>query len=108
MKIVVDAFGGDNAPLEIVKGAALAEKELGVDIILTGNTEIINKCIADNGIVFKGGNGHITEHHINGRLCKPIPKGLLYRFPNIGKIVKIRHNVLLFCTGKVRKSKGKK
>lgn len=53
MKIVVDAFGGDNAPLEIIKGAALAEKELGVDIILTGNTEIINKCIADNGIVFK-------------------------------------------------------
>lgn len=53
MKIVVDAFGGDNAPLEIIKGAAMAEKELGVDIILTGDTEIINKCIADNGIVFK-------------------------------------------------------
>ena len=53
MKIVVDAFGGDNAPLEIIKGAALAEKELGVDIILTGDTEIINKCIRDNGIVFK-------------------------------------------------------
>ena len=25
MRVVVDAFGGDNAPLEIVKGAALAK-----------------------------------------------------------------------------------
>ena len=24
MRVVIDAFGGDNAPLEIVKGAALA------------------------------------------------------------------------------------
>ena len=52
MKIVVDAFGGDNAPLEIIKGAAMAQKELGVDIILTGDENIINKCIADNKITF--------------------------------------------------------
>ena len=32
MRIVVDAFGGDNAPLEIIKGAAAASKEYGVDI----------------------------------------------------------------------------
>ena len=32
MRIAVDAFGGDNAPLEIVKGAALASNEFGVDI----------------------------------------------------------------------------
>ena len=37
MRIAVDAFGGDNAPFEIVKGAALASKELKVDITLTGN-----------------------------------------------------------------------
>ncbi len=53
MKIVVDAFGGDNAPLEIVKGAALAQAEYGVDIILTGDEEAINKCINNNGITFK-------------------------------------------------------
>ena len=53
MKIVVDAFGGDNAPLEIVKGAALAQAEYGVDIILTGDEEVINRCIRDNGISFK-------------------------------------------------------
>ena len=34
MRIVVDAFGGDNAPLEIIKGSALAEKEYGAEIIL--------------------------------------------------------------------------
>lgn len=28
MKIIVDAFGGDNAPLEIVKGSAMAVAEL--------------------------------------------------------------------------------
>lgn len=53
MKVVVDAFGGDNAPLEIIKGAAAAEKEFGVDILLTGDEEVINKCIADNNISFK-------------------------------------------------------
>lgn len=53
MKVVVDAFGGDNAPLEIIKGAALAESELGVDIILTGDEAVINKCIEDNNITFK-------------------------------------------------------
>ena len=52
MKIVVDAFGGDNAPLEIIKGSALAEKEYGVNIILSGNEEAIKKCIEENNIHF--------------------------------------------------------
>ena len=50
MKIAVDAFGGDNAPLEIIKGAALAEKDYGVNIVLTGNKEIIEKVASENGI----------------------------------------------------------
>ena len=50
MRIAVDAFGGDNAPLEIIKGAADAVKEYGVEIVLTGNEEVIKKCAADNGI----------------------------------------------------------
>ena len=41
MKIIIDAMGGDNAPLEIVKGAVEASRELGVDIILTGDKEKI-------------------------------------------------------------------
>ncbi len=54
MRVVVDAFGGDNAPLEIVKGAALASKEYGIDITLTGNREVINKIINENSIDFSG------------------------------------------------------
>ncbi len=50
MRIAVDAFGGDNAPLEIIKGAALAEKEYGVNIVLTGNKAIIEKVASENGI----------------------------------------------------------
>ena len=34
MKIAVDAFGGDNAPLEIIKGAVAAKNEYGVDIVI--------------------------------------------------------------------------
>ena len=52
MRIAVDAFGGDNAPLEIIKGAALAEKEYGVHILLCGDKDTIEKCIKDNGIEF--------------------------------------------------------
>ncbi len=54
MRIVVDAFGGDNAPLEIVKGAALASIEFKTEITLTGNKETIEKIIADNNLKFFG------------------------------------------------------
>ncbi|HET7420626.1 MAG TPA: phosphate acyltransferase PlsX [Candidatus Dormibacteraeota bacterium] len=36
MRIAVDAMGGDHAPAEIVKGAALAAAEYGIDISLVG------------------------------------------------------------------------
>ena len=38
MKIIVDAMGGDNAPLEIVRGALAANRDHGVEIILVGRT----------------------------------------------------------------------
>ncbi|MCD8188332.1 MAG: phosphate acyltransferase PlsX [Ruminococcus sp.] len=50
MKIIVDAFGGDNAPLEVLKGCERAVKELGVKIILTGSSSKIKECAAHNGI----------------------------------------------------------
>lgn len=54
MRIVVDAFGGDNAPEQIVIGAAIASFEYKVDITLTGNKEIIEKVIKDNNMSFYG------------------------------------------------------
>ena len=50
MRIVIDAFGGDNAPLEIIKGAAAAHNEYGVDITLTGDEAAIKKVISDNSL----------------------------------------------------------
>lgn len=41
MKIIVDAFGGDNAPLEIIKGSRSAKNDFGVDIALVGDKEKI-------------------------------------------------------------------
>jgi len=52
LRIAVDAFGGDNAPFEIIKGAYLANKEYGVDITLTGNNDTITEIIKDNGFDF--------------------------------------------------------
>ena len=38
MKILVDAFGGDKAPLEVLKGCILSrENEPGIEIILVDN-----------------------------------------------------------------------
>ena len=50
MNIIVDAFGGDNAPLEIIKGSVDAKKEYGVDITLVGNEEIIKKVSKENNL----------------------------------------------------------
>ena len=45
MRILVDAMGGDNAPLEIVKGAMRAKSELGLDVTLVGQKEAIFSCL---------------------------------------------------------------
>ena len=45
MRIIVDAFGGDNAPLEILKGAVAAKNEFGCDILLCGDEEQIRQRI---------------------------------------------------------------
>ncbi|MBQ8780960.1 MAG: phosphate acyltransferase PlsX [Oscillospiraceae bacterium] len=54
MRIIVDAFGGDNSPGEVIKGAAMAAEQLGVDIVLTGNENIIKKFAEENGISLNG------------------------------------------------------
>lgn len=49
MKIIVDAMGGDNAPLEIVKGALAGQKHWGVDIVLTGDENVIREALTRCG-----------------------------------------------------------
>lgn len=49
MKIIVDAMGGDNAPLAIVQGALDAAKTLNVKILLVGRTEEILKAVETCG-----------------------------------------------------------
>lgn len=50
MKIIVDAFGGDNAPLEIIKGSIDAMNEYGCEILLTGDEAKIKNCAKENGL----------------------------------------------------------
>lgn len=52
MRIVIDAFGGDNAPAAPIEGAALAQKEFGVGITLTGDENIIRSYISEHNIHF--------------------------------------------------------
>lgn len=49
MKIIVDAMGGDNAPLEIVKGALQGRARWGADIVLTGDAAQILRALEECG-----------------------------------------------------------
>ncbi len=50
MKIIVDAMGGDHAPIQILKGCSLAHKEYDMQFVLTGNKEQIETAIAENSL----------------------------------------------------------
>lgn len=54
MRVIVDAFGGDNAPLEIIKGAAEAAAEYKVEIFLAGREAEIRRVAGENGISLEG------------------------------------------------------
>ena len=51
MKIIYDVMGGDNAPLEIIKGAIKSKNELNIDVVLVGDsvriTEIFDELNED-------------------------------------------------------------
>ncbi|MBR5791793.1 MAG: phosphate acyltransferase PlsX [Ruminiclostridium sp.] len=49
MKIILDAMGGDNAPLAPVDGAIQAAEKLGVEVVLTGSTEAIQSALEQLG-----------------------------------------------------------
>lgn len=54
MRIIVDAFGGDNAPLEVIKGAALAVAEYGHTVILVGREDEIRRVAKEQEISLAG------------------------------------------------------
>lgn len=65
MKIVIDGFGGDNAPDEVLKGAALAVKELGIQVAVTGEVSVLSERmkalnISPDGIELVPAQGVIT------------------------------------------------
>ncbi|MBR6737777.1 MAG: phosphate acyltransferase PlsX [Clostridia bacterium] len=50
MKILLDAFGGDNSPLEVIKGAVEYIAEGGAcEVCLVGMEDVINKIFEENG-----------------------------------------------------------
>ena len=50
MKVIIDMYGGDNAPKAPILGAAMAAKELGVDIVAVGNEAEMRKICEENDI----------------------------------------------------------
>jgi len=70
LKIILDAMGGDNSPDAVIKGAVKAINEIESDIVLVGNSEVINNKIKK----FYGKNNineiseKITIHHTSEQI----------------------------------------
>ena len=54
MKLIIDCMGGDNAPLEILKGVIDAKAELGGEYLLVGHKEIMERVALENGLDISG------------------------------------------------------
>ena len=55
MKVIIDAFGGDNAPLAVLKGSILSVKENpDINIAFVGNEDKIKKSAEENGLDISG------------------------------------------------------
>ena len=55
MRIIIDAFGGDHAPLEVIKGSRrAADKFKDVQMVLAGPSETIRACAKEAKISLKG------------------------------------------------------
>ena len=70
MRIIVDGFGGDNAPLEVLKGCVQATDGLGVEITVVGDEDKLRKCAEENGIDISG----LTLRHADSVIdvcCEP-------------------------------------
>ncbi len=86
MKIVIDGFGGDNSPDEVLKGAALAVKELGIEVAVTGETDILRKRmeelnVSENGIELVPAEAKNVLLALFGKLLE---------FAAVGKVTRLR------------------
>lgn len=50
MKIIIDCMGGDNAPLEMLKGVIEAKAELGGEYLLVGHRELLETTAREHGL----------------------------------------------------------
>lgn len=50
MKIIIDVMSGDNAPLELIKGAVMAHEQLNVDVIAVGDREVIEQIASEQSL----------------------------------------------------------
>ena len=87
MKIIVDAFGGDNAPLEILKGAAKAVATYGCDILLVGDEQIIRQVAKENDISL---DRMEIEHTAGVIPMDAHPKSLLRQYKDSSMAVALR------------------
>ncbi len=87
MKIIVDAYGGDNAPLEILRGAAQAVATYGHEVLLTGNEEELRRLAAENDISLE------KMELVNAPLVIPMeahPKSILREYKDCSMAVALR------------------
>ncbi|MBP1567453.1 MAG: phosphate acyltransferase PlsX [Oscillospiraceae bacterium] len=54
MNVIVDAFGGDNAPDAVIEGSILAVQNLGVKVTLVGDEKLINEAVEKHNLVLTG------------------------------------------------------
>ena len=87
MRIIVDAFGGDNAPLEILKGAAMAVASYDCDILLVGDEQIIRQVAEENDISL---DRMEIEHTVDVMPMDAHPKSLLRQYKDSSMAVALR------------------
>ena len=54
MRIIVDAYGGDNAPEAVLRGCRMAADQWKCEIILTGDGEKLRARAAELGVSLEG------------------------------------------------------
>ena len=54
MKIIADVMGGDNSPLEMIKGVVAASSETDSQIVMVGNEKLIKEVAEKNSINIEG------------------------------------------------------